>query len=70
MTLSSNLDEAFDLFEKLRHELDAAMTQAENEQREGRSGYDAVVEAQALSRDLNKMAPELIFMIEQARNKL
>lgn len=70
MNLPSNLDEAFGLFEKLRHKLDAAMTRAENEQREGRSGYDAVVEAQALSRDLNKMAPVLIVMIEQARNKL
>lgn len=70
MSLPTNIDEAFAVFEERRRKLDAAMTKAENEQREGRSGYDAVLEAQALSRDLNQMAPELIAMIEQARNKL
>lgn len=70
MDIPANLDESFDRFQKLRRRLDETLSEAEEEQRAGRSGYEAVVRAEQLSQELNQMAPELLAMIEDARTSL
>lgn len=70
MTLPGNLHDAYEEYERLRSDLEKALTEAEATQRGGKSGYDAICRAQALSKRLNRERTMLLAKIEEARQSL
>ncbi|MEN3971659.1 hypothetical protein WJS89_03150 [Sphingomicrobium sp. XHP0235] len=70
MTQGPTIDDTFVRFEKVERQLEEKLQEAEKEQAEGRTGLQAIIDAQALSRELNSIGMTLTLMIDEARKAL